>query len=75
MTIDQIQRVARAKKFQPFSLETTGGSRFAVDHPDYIFFVPNGLTVIVYSKAQDVVDLVNAEDVASIRITTPENTR
>ncbi len=75
MTIKQIQDVARAEKFQPFSLETVGGNRITVDHPDYIFFVPNGLTVIIYSKAQDTVELVNAEDVASIRVTTPLNTR
>ncbi len=74
MTIEQIRDVARALPFQPFELETTGGQRIRVEHPDYIFFVPGSLTITVYSKAQDVVRLVNVNHVASMEIKTPANT-
>lgn len=75
MTFQQIKDVANSAPFQPFALETTGGQKISVEHPDYIFFGPDGHTVIIFTKPRDTVRLASAQHVASMEIRTPENIR
>jgi hypothetical protein len=36
MTRSEISKLAEADGFQPFVIITSGGTRYSIDHPDYI---------------------------------------
>jgi len=40
MTRSEISRLAEADGFQPFVIITSGGTRYSIDHPDYIDIPP-----------------------------------
>ncbi len=40
MTRSEISKLAEPDEFQPFVIITSGGTRYSIDHPDYIDIPP-----------------------------------
>ena len=46
MNVKQLRDTIQAQPFRPFSLILANGERLRVRHPDWIFLVPEGRTVM-----------------------------
>jgi hypothetical protein len=47
MTIEQLDSVAKAQPFKPFTLHVADGSKHHIAHPELIWRTPGGRTVVV----------------------------
>ena len=60
MTVEQLRKVLRDQPFEPFTLRTADGKRFAVKHPEAIAISPVGRTIILMTPdgAHEIIDLL-----------------
>jgi hypothetical protein len=58
MTIEQLRAAATAKPFRPFVLHLADGRELPVQHPEFIFTLPSGRTIIV-CQADDTTNIVD----------------
>jgi len=50
MTSEEIRRALRDEPFTPFTIVTSSGRSYAVDHPEFVAIAPEGRIIAVYSK-------------------------
>lgn len=50
MTSDEIRRALKDEPFVPFSIVTSSGRSYDVDHPELVAIAPQGRLIAVYSK-------------------------
>jgi hypothetical protein len=64
MTVEQLRSTHRAAPFRPFVIHMADGRTFTIKHPDYLFIMPPGRTVIVvdYDGSFSILDLLLATE-------------
>jgi len=53
MIADEIRELQRAQPWEPYTIQTSGGTALYVKHPDYCFITPGKETIYVYSTESD----------------------
>jgi hypothetical protein len=47
MTVEQLDSVAKAQPFKPFTLYLADGTKHTVNHPELIWRNPSGRTIVI----------------------------
>jgi hypothetical protein len=61
----QIEELAAMRPFQPFTVETNGGSKYVVQSPDHIKLPPFDATLVVIFH-DGIVTLLSEDDIKSL---------
>ena len=67
MTVEQLRAVYRAQPFHPFVLHLADGQQIPVQHPEFIFSVPSGRTIIVV-QPDDTMNIIDRQLVTDIEL-------
>ncbi|HEX8324992.1 MAG TPA: hypothetical protein VF595_13895 [Tepidisphaeraceae bacterium] len=70
MERDQIDKLLKAKPFQPFTVHTDDGDLIGVKSPEYIWLPPTGSTVFIAADIGDggATKLVSLEHISQVTV-------
>jgi hypothetical protein len=73
MTIEHLRAVFQALPFRPFSLHLADGRQVPVQHPEFVFSLPSGRTIIV-AQPDDAMNIIDVQLVTDIEFKAPAQT-
>ena len=50
MTAEKVQSMLKAQPFRPFTMTLVDGREFTIDHPEFLWMVPNDRTVVFFER-------------------------
>ena len=61
MTAEEIRKAQRRSPFKPFTICLSDQRQFSVPHPDFLWLIPGGRTLVVADQqgAADWIDLIH----------------
>jgi hypothetical protein len=65
LTAEHLRAVCRATPFRPFSLHLADGREISVQHPEFIFSLPSGRTIIV-TQPDDAMNIIDVQLVTDV---------